>query len=62
MSKTNENDEIREFKTISIEEGLKIQKDQRKQEQEEFEKRLSELKSKTQRLKEQFNYKNKKRT
>lgn len=62
MSNSNENDEEKEYKFISIEEGLKIQKAQRLKEKEEFEKRLSELKAKTQRLKDQLNYKDKKRT
>ncbi|KAB7629982.1 hypothetical protein OCD90_28395 [Bacillus pacificus] len=51
---SHENDEIKEFKTISIEEAVKLQKIKRKQEQEAFEKRLAELKKKTADLKKQL--------
>ncbi|WP_242296895.1 hypothetical protein [Bacillus cereus group sp. BfR-BA-01326] len=61
MKNNNEDDEIKEFKTISLLEALEIQKAERKQKKEEFYAKLAELKAKTAALKKQLNYDQKKK-
>lgn len=51
---SNENDEIEELKTFSIEESIKMRKAKRLQEKEAFEKRLAELQKRTDELKQQI--------
>lgn len=51
---SNENDEIEELKTFSIEESIKMRKAKRLQEKEAFEKRLAELQKRTDELKKQI--------
>lgn len=51
---SHENDEIKEFKTISIEESVKMKKEQRNKRNEEFYKQLNELQKRSDELKQQF--------
>ncbi|PGX07745.1 hypothetical protein [Bacillus sp. AFS033286] len=52
----HDDDEGREFKTISIEDYVKMRREQRKKEQKEFEEKLKVLKEKTDRLKKELGY------
>lgn len=52
----DDEDEGREFKTITIEDYVKLRREQRKKEQEEFEKKLKVLQDKTKRLKKELGY------
>ncbi|HDR4715849.1 TPA: hypothetical protein R3D77_003961 [Bacillus cereus] len=52
-----EQDEIEELKTFTISDYVKLRKEQRKKDQEEFEKKLKVLQEKTDRLKRELGYK-----
>lgn len=52
----DDEDEGIELKTISISDYVKMRKEQRRQEQEEFEKKLKVLQDKTKRLKKELGY------
>ncbi|MGM2834318.1 hypothetical protein ACS2TZ_36965 [Bacillus cereus group sp. Bce025] len=55
-----EQDEIEELKTIPIADYVKMRREQRKQEQAEFEAKLKVLQEKTDRLKRELGYKDRK--
>lgn len=52
-----EQDEIEELKTFSIEESVKMRREKRKKEQQEFEKKLKVLQERTDKLKKDLGYK-----
>lgn len=52
----DDEDEGIELKTITIEDYVKLRREQRRQEQEEFEKKLKVLQDKTKRLKKELGY------
>lgn len=56
MQNNNEDDEIKELKTFTIEEAVKMQKAERDKRNAEFYKKLAELKAKTAALKKQLGY------
>ncbi|MDG1651653.1 hypothetical protein P7D08_26120 [Bacillus pacificus] len=51
-----EQDEIEEIKTFTIEDGVKMNREKRLKEQKEFEEKLKVLKEKTKRLKKELGY------
>ncbi len=52
-----EQDELEELKTFTIADYVKLRREQRKQDQEEFEAKLKVLQEKTDRLKRELGYK-----
>lgn len=51
---SHENDQIEELKTFSIEESVKMKKEQRNKRNEEFYKQLNELQKRSDELKQQI--------
>ncbi|GAB6496391.1 hypothetical protein bcgnr5369_66550 [Bacillus cereus] len=51
---SNENDEIEELKTFSIEESVKMKKEQRNRRNEAYYKKINELKKRSDELKQQI--------
>lgn len=61
MQNNNENDEIEEIKLISIEESIKLRKIARDKRNKEFNDKLAKLQARTEELKKQLNYDQKKK-
>lgn len=62
MQNNNENEEIEEIKTFTIEESVRLKKIERDKRNKEFYEKLAELKAKTAALKKQYYDKKDKRT
>lgn len=61
MLNSNENDEISDFEFLSIEESVKRKKEQRNKRNKEFNDKLAKLQARTEELKKQLNYDQKKK-